>query len=150
MTRVIGIGSPFGDDRVGWRVIELLRGRLAGDVELIALDRPGAALIHWMQGSARLILIDAVAPRGRPGSLTRIDPDRVIPAVGVPTSHALDLCETLRLAEALAMRPGRLDIYGIEIAGLAGAEPCDAVERGAQALANRLCAELQQTGAGAA
>ena len=79
MIRIVGIGSPFGDDQAGWRVIELLRGRLDDDVELVALDRPGAALVSWMEGSDRFILVDAVNPRGSPGRISRIDPDAAPP-----------------------------------------------------------------------
>ena len=75
MIRVIGLGSPFGDDRVGWRVIRLLNGRLPGPVDLVALDRPGSTLINWMQGVEHLVLIDAVRSGAPPGDMIRLDPD---------------------------------------------------------------------------
>ena len=62
MIRIIGLGSPFGDDQVGWRVIELLQDRLDPQVDLVALDRPGAALINWMAGAQRLVIVDAPSP----------------------------------------------------------------------------------------
>lgn len=77
MIRVIGIGSPFGDDRVGWYVVELLRGRVSDTIELLALDRPGAALINWMHGVDWFILIDASGPQDLPGKVQHVDPDRL-------------------------------------------------------------------------
>ncbi len=143
MIRVVGIGSPFGDDQAGWRVIELLRGRLAGQVELIALDRPGAALIHWMSGADRLVLIDAIGPMGSPGRVHRLDPDALPDQAGGLSSHALTLADTIRLAETLGCRPGRLEIFGLEIAGTTSATLSDAVARGAERLAETLCDRLQ-------
>ena len=59
MRRVIGLGSPFGADRAAWDVIEGLKGRVPADVELIPLDRPGAALINWLHRDDDVTLIDA-------------------------------------------------------------------------------------------
>jgi len=143
MIRVIGIGSPFGDDRVGWRVIELLRPRLEG-IELIALDRPGVALVNWMSGTDWWILIDALCPQGSPGRVVRLDPDAVVPPAGIPTSHALNLAETIALAEVLGLRPARVEIYGIEIAGHDAPDLCPAVARGARDLAEILCQRLSR------
>jgi len=137
MIRVIGIGSPFGDDRVGWRVIELLGPGLE-DIELIALDRPGAALVNWMQGVDRLILVDALNPRGSPGKVVCLDPDALVPVAGVPTSHALNLTETIALARTLGLCPTRVEIYGIEIAELDAPDLCPAVAQGARKLADTL------------
>lgn len=142
MIRVVGIGSPFGDDQAGWRVVELLRNRLAPDIDLVALDRPGAALVSWMQGADWFILIDALGPDGSPGRVRRIDPDAIVPPPGGTSSHGLDLGEAIRLAEALGCRPRHLDIFGIEIAGIGTADLCAAVEAGAEALAQRLCEVL--------
>lgn len=115
MIRVIGLGSPFGDDRVGWELIDCLRGRLPGSIDLVKLDRPGAALINWLQGFDRVVLIDAVAAPGEPGRLIRIEPF----ALGRPgtgwSSHGLDLARTLELARALGSLPRRVDLYGIAI-----------------------------------
>jgi len=144
MIRVIGLGSPFGDDRVGWQVIELLRPGLEdiGPIELIALDRPGAALVNWMQGVDWLILIDAINPQGSPGRVVRLDPEAVTPPVGIPTSHALNLAEAIALAETLGLCPSRVEIYAIEIAGLDAQGLSPAAARGARNLAQRLHKQL--------
>ena len=115
MIRVVGIGSPFGDDQVGWRVIEQLEGRLPPGVALSALDRPGSALIQSLQDTDWLILIDALSCQGKAGQIIRIDPEQAEAGSSKFSSHGLDLAQTLNLATALGCRPRRVDIYGIVI-----------------------------------
>jgi hydrogenase maturation protease len=134
MIRVIGLGSPFGDDQVGWRVIELLEGRLPQEIDLVALDRPGAALINWMQEIDHLILVDAVSSGAMPGALIKIDPAQLETSVGRLSSHDLALSATLRLAMSLGCLPARTDIYGVEIG--------DHAEGGLGTVAEKAAAEL--------
>jgi len=117
MIRIVGLGSPFGDDRVGWRVIELLQGRLPQEIDLVALDRPGASLINWMQEIDHLILVDAVSSAAPPGTLIKVDPAQLDTSGGRLTSHDLALSTSLRLAASLGCLPARADIYGVEIGG---------------------------------
>lgn len=143
MIRIVGIGSPFGDDKVAWRVIELLQGQLPADIDLIALDRPGAALVNWMQDVTWLLLIDALSSGTEPGSVVKIDPQTLAADTGAITSHALRLEASLRLATALGCLPHRLDIYGIELGSLDKAELSREVSAGASRLANLLIKMLQ-------
>ncbi len=142
MIRIIGLGSPFGDDRVGWRVIDLLRGRLPDHIDLVALDRPGAALINWMQGVDWLVLIDAISCDCEPGRIIRVDP--AVPAAGLSaiSSHGLDLTHSLKLAAALGSRPARIDLFGIAMKGLDGAELDPDVASAAGRLARELLATM--------
>ena len=147
MIRIIGLGSPFGDDRAGWRVVELLRGRVPVGVELLALDRPGAGLIAWMEGVERLILIDAVAGGPPRGELLRIDPTEITADTAAFSSHGLDLDSTLRLAAALAIRPPQLELYGIAVGEADTRRLDEAVEAAAQRLAERIAAALRSSAA---
>jgi Ni,Fe-hydrogenase maturation factor len=57
--RVVGIGSPYGDDQAGWEVIALLRKvKLAKSIELLQAGVPHE-LLDWVDASSHLILIDA-------------------------------------------------------------------------------------------
>ncbi len=115
MIRVIGLGSPFGDDQAGWRVIDLLHARGLSGIDLIALDRPGHSLINWLPDVDWLILVDAVSSDAPLGSVMRLDPtrlDETPPSVG---SHGLRLAEALQLAATLDCLPSRVDLYGIEL-----------------------------------
>lgn len=113
--RVIGIGSPFGADRAAWLVIEGLRGRIAADIELSALDRPGAALISWLNPEDDVTLIDAAlgCPAGM--SLVRVTPNQLSRCETRIDSHGEQLAETLALAAVLGRLPQRLTIYAIHI-----------------------------------
>ena len=116
MIRVIGLGSPFCDDQAGWWVVKQLSGRVPSHVDLVVLDRPGAALINWMTGVDHLHLVDAVLDDSlAPGQVLTLDAAQLDREQRRLTSHQLDLTETLRLAEALHCRPARVDIHGIAI-----------------------------------
>lgn len=148
MIRVIGLGSPFGDDQAGWRVVELLRGQLPDSIELITLDRPGASLINWMQQVRHLVLIDACRGGASPGSLFRLRPQDLQEEQGRFSSHDLTLQDTLQLAGSLGSVPETLEIHAIEIGHLAGESMSPVVEKATRALAARIVDELCATTSG--
>lgn len=115
MRHVIGIGSPFGPDRAAWQVIEDLRGRVPPDVVLTVLDRPGAALIHWLHPDDEVTLIDAASggPSGSPYGVLR--PADLASEEGHLDTHRQQLASTLALASVLGRLPERLEIYAIYI-----------------------------------
>jgi hydrogenase maturation protease len=67
---VIGCGnSNRGDDGVGPRVIELLRGRpVPEDVALYDAGTNGLGVMYLARGADRLIIVDARAPEDAPGA----------------------------------------------------------------------------------
>ena len=74
---VVGIGSPFGADQLGWQIIEELRQhpKLKAwpekQVQLLYRDRPGVSLIQDLKNSQYAILIDAVDDEAaEPGNCT--------------------------------------------------------------------------------
>lgn len=115
MIRVIGLGSPFGDDQAGWWVVAHLRDQPCAAIELLALDRPGAALVNWMEGVSHLVVVDAVVCELPPGHILHIDPDRLDPVDGLCSTHQVTIGESLRLAEVLGCRPARVDLFGIAV-----------------------------------
>lgn len=142
MIRVIGLGSPFGDDRAGWDLVDALRGRLPAAVDLVALDRPGAALVNWMAGVDWLVLVDAWLAPAELGRFRQVQPADLASAGPAWTSHALDLPATLALADQLGCLPARLDVYAVAI-DTPETGPCSAaVSAAVRDLAGRLAAEL--------
>lgn len=142
---IIGIGSPFGDDRAGWQVIERLRQRpLPEGVELLCLDRPGPALIAYLQGAACVTLIDAVySPAHPPGCCLALDPEQLAPACS-RSSHGFGLADSLALARTLARWPAELELYGITLGQARADQPASpAVGSAAVRLADRLWQQLQ-------
>jgi hydrogenase maturation protease len=118
--KIIGIGSPFGDDRLGWMAAQVLQSSVgtqsaAGQIEITALDRPGAALISEWNGADAVILIDAVRSGATPGTLHCLAPDRLDTGITVTSSHGLGIAAALELAQTLDELPDKLCLCGIEI-----------------------------------
>lgn len=121
MIKVLGIGSPFGDDQIAWRIVKLLQqseGLKPYDPHILQIephDRPGVRLLHLMEGAAIVFLIDAMVSGHPPGTLHRFEneaieilPDRV-------STHDLGLAHTLQLGRSLNQLPAHIVLYGIEI-----------------------------------
>ncbi|GAA0796085.1 hydrogenase maturation protease [Marinobacterium sediminicola] len=142
---IIGIGSPFGDDQVGWRVIDQLRQMgLPSAIQLLSLDRPGPELIEQMQGGASVTLIDAVISEQHPvGCCLELDPDQLA-QLDTCSSHGFGLSNTLALAQQLDQLPTRLRIFGVSIRtpGM-GDGVSEEINAAAHALAQQLAEEYQ-------
>jgi hydrogenase maturation protease len=126
--KIIGIGSPSGDDQAGWLVIDALANKLPLDVELIKLDRPGTLLIPLLEKADRVILIDAMQSGGLPGEIHHFVRDEWANYRTGLSSHGLGVFEALKLAQELGCLPETLDLYGMEIgAAMPGNTPSKAV-----------------------
>ena len=128
MIRVIGLGSPFGMDQIGWMVIRQLKGQVPRGVDLVELDRPGAGLVSWFQGVTDLMIVDAATdlPMDRP--FVEIEAARLGDHGRLRTSgHGLELAQSIALAESLDLAPRRLTIYVIPVEQHActGLDACD-------------------------
>ena len=118
---IIGVGSPFGDDRLGWEVAEGLRrcafmAALPPEwFEISQLDRPGTMLpTHWRRTDT-VILIDAIRSGAAPGTRHRLDMGDVA-GIGAPrSSHGFGILSAIELARALGDMPARLLLRGIEV-----------------------------------
>jgi hydrogenase maturation protease len=75
LIRIIGIGSPFGDDAAGLEVARILAQAPQPNCEVIVADRPGANLLELLRGTDSAILIDAVRSEGSPGTLHELSFD---------------------------------------------------------------------------
>lgn len=120
------MGSPFGDDQVGWRVAEHLADALAPSrANVLLRDRPGPALLNDLAGTSAALLIDAGATGDEPGTIHALSSHEAETPGPLWSSHGLDLGETLALGRALEVLPRRLELYLISI------EPRQALEPGA-------------------
>ena len=113
--RVVGCGSPQGDDALGWQVIRLLRDEdLPAGVELHAVEG-GHQLLDVLDGHGTLVLVDAMASGAAAGAIHRYDwPDLPLESLRPGTTHHLRPAEALRLAAALGLLPSRVIVWGIE------------------------------------
>ncbi|HMA30432.1 MAG TPA: hydrogenase maturation protease [Casimicrobiaceae bacterium] len=148
-TRILGIGSPAGDDRAGWAAAEAVRASAwyrsrADSVEVACLDRPGLALLAAMQGATRVVLIDAFRSGAAPGTVRRLDLDRIaMQETGRVSSHGFGLAEALALGHALGVLPPRLTLFGVEAGEADGGEDLSAAVRAAlPALVGRVQASV--------
>ena len=114
---VIGVGNPDrADDGAGPCVAERVRLRVPHGVEVLtSLGDPVQLIEAWSAVDAA-ILIDALAPGGRPGRVIRIDALRgPLPAsLFARSTHELGVAQAVELARALGVLPPRLIIFGIE------------------------------------
>ena len=122
MLKVIGIGSPFGDDQVGLLLIDELRQSeqlhfyLNDELELLAVDRPGAGLLSLFEGAERVIIIDAVVSGAGLGRLHRWPDSTALESCDCfLSSHGFGLTQALTLGRQLALLPEQLLVLGVEI-----------------------------------
>ena len=122
-TLVLGIGSPFGADRLGWLALDALASagleRSRPGLRLLKLDRPGSRLLATLDGAEQALLIDALDGPGAPGALRRVDPAELGARGSGLSGHRFGVAEALALARALGALPPRLALFGI----LAGCGP---------------------------
>ena len=124
---IIGVGSPFGDDRLGWVAAESLQrspalnGLEPGRIVISILDRPGAMLLALWDDTDHVILIDGVRSGAVPGTRHRFTASDVTGARLPATSHGFGVAAALELARVLGNLPDRLLLRGIEMdAGCTG------------------------------
>jgi hydrogenase maturation protease len=118
---IIGVGSPFGDDQLGWQVVNAVEeqlsahGLISEGLKLICADRPGLHLLELMREAESVILIDAVKTNALAGTIHCFQTEDLTSSQLVHSSHAVGVSEALQLGEALGMLPDSIIIYGIEI-----------------------------------
>jgi hydrogenase maturation protease len=114
--RIVGLGSPFGDDRLGWDAIDALQALHAtGGAELHRIATPSNELLPLLQGARRVILVDAVANGEPPGRLVRCGSDALRRGRGGVSSHGVSVDTVLDLAEVLEQLPDELLLIGLAI-----------------------------------
>jgi hydrogenase maturation protease len=113
--RVLGVGSPHGDDRAGWEVVARLRREAPPGVEAAVLNQPLRLLEH-LDGCSCLILVDACRTGAEPGTVVRLAWPACPPGgMGAGSStHGVGMAAALGLAEALGRLPTRVVLLGVE------------------------------------
>jgi hydrogenase maturation protease len=115
MIRVVGIGSPFGADQLGWVAIDALSACNLPDCELIKLDRPGSSLLDYFGGMKCVVLIDAVAQDEFPGSVAQVQLEQLDQVRCLTSSHGFGVTEAVALASQLGELPPQLYLIGIQM-----------------------------------
>ena len=144
-TRVIGLGSPHGDDQAGWRLIETLRGRLELEVAIRAVGDP-TELLDCLDGCRRLVIVDACHTGAPAGTITRLSwPDPRILHQHRHSTHRFGVPAVLHLAQQLHRLPEHVVLLGVEVAAChALSEMSEAVASALEELQRRVLIEIGQ------
>lgn len=113
--RIIGVGSPFGVDRLGWDAIDALQLSCKGldpVLELVKLETPLELLGGALQAAEAVIIIDALGGEGS-ADIVRISREQLLAEPVLLSSHGFGVSEALALAEALQELPRNLLLYGL-------------------------------------
>jgi hydrogenase maturation protease len=112
--RIVGIGSPHGDDQVGWHAVERLQQESLADTEVFFLANPILVLDH-LDGCRLLIIVDACHTGATPGTVFRfVWPDPRLLDIRGGSTHGLGTTNALQLAEALGRLPSQVFLFGVE------------------------------------
>lgn len=118
--QIAGIGSPFGDDTIGWQVVDLLQSSdslkpYQSQLSFTQMDRPGAGLVAYLESGLPTVLIDAMCSGVQPGALKTWRGGEVGQAHGLLSSHGFGVRDAISLAESLGVLPEYLLVIGIEV-----------------------------------
>jgi hydrogenase maturation protease len=146
-TVVLGVGNTImSDEGLGVRCVERLVASGALPEGVVAID--GGTSTHELLGDIYgvdlLVIVDAVVTGGAPGSLIRLEGDRIPSAFSnklSPHQHGInDLLATLQL---IGRAPGRVVLHGAMPASLElGMELSPTIEAVLPELAARVLAEV--------
>ena len=118
---VLGIGSPFGDDQLGFEVVKLLQQKpvlrhfTPEQLHIAYCDRPGMYLLELMKGAQTVFLIDAVKTGAPIGTLHRFENEDIESMSDSLSTHALGIAEAIKIGAILQTLPQNVVLYAVEI-----------------------------------
>lgn len=113
--RIVGLGSPHGDDRAGWAALAVLaERRLPTRIELRRCATPATDLWPALAGARRVVLVDAVAD-DEPGRILRGGHAELAASRAAWSSHGVALDTMLELARTFGTLPPELMWVGVTI-----------------------------------
>lgn len=120
---VVGVGNELlQDEGVGLHLVRALaRESWPPYVRFVDGGTGGFDLVSHMEGAAHLVLLDALAGPGAPGTVHVFRPEDVLdrnPAMDASLHDARPL-EVLRVAEALGVRPPHVTVVGVVVGAVA-------------------------------
>ena len=118
---MLGIGSPFGADTLGWQAIDHLERSLADCSRLREMidtgraDRPGLRLLELIRPYSHVILVDAVVSDAPAGRVHHLQKDALLAFHAAPSTHAAGICEALALGAAVGELPADVELFGLAV-----------------------------------
>ncbi len=117
-TLVLGLGNPIlSDDGVGIHTARAVAARLQrDDVAFAEASIGGLRLLDVIAGYQRVIIVDAIQGRGRPGDVYRLHPDGLQASQHSGSPHDLSLPSALALGRKMGvMVPDDEDIVVVAV-----------------------------------
>ena len=111
---LVGIGSPHGNDRVGWEIARRVGERI-GSALVVRCARTPVELLDWLEGIDTLDVCDAVSSSAAGSIHCWRWPAPEIERISFRGSHDFALPEVLVLAETLGRLPREARIWGLGV-----------------------------------
>ncbi|WP_432471876.1 hydrogenase maturation protease [Amphritea sp. HPY] len=144
--KIIGLGSPHGDDQAGWQVIRKVeQEELPENIELLSLDRPGPALLGYLRDCDRAILIDACMAGWTAGAIKRFSLQELLDCAELQgrSSHQLGIADSLQLAMITGHELPDIQLFAIQIEQSQPLQPIgDVVASACNKLSHQLLKQL--------
>lgn len=114
---VLGIGSPHGDDQIGWLLVDELQKRVEdSDIHWEKVSAPVTSLVNQLSAFDQILVIDAGDIGLAPGeSVFLEDAEPVLnQQEGVLSSHSMGLIESWQMAKALKMELPKVSLFLVQ------------------------------------
>jgi hydrogenase maturation protease len=123
MKRIICVGNRYRDDDAAGPLVyeHLARTALPEDVELVDGALAGLDLLPLVEGTERVVFVDAVSGFGTPGGLVVLTADQAGKDAPETYGHSAGLAYLLRILENVSDGP----LPEIFLVGIEGAAPLD-------------------------
>ena len=117
-TLLLGLGNLLRrDEGLGIRALELLEQRyqLPESVQIVDGGTLGLELLSYLEGVARVIVLDATLTEGPPGTLICLRGDEVPAFLGMHSSpHEIGLPDLLAVARLRGTAPAEIALFGMQ------------------------------------
>lgn len=103
-TLLVGLGSPFENDQLGWLIIdELEKTKQLSEVSLFKSKSDGSDWYHHIKNHHQIIFIDAALTKEPGGAIIEltIDDLKNIPDKCKKSTHSISLADSISMAKNL-------------------------------------------------
>ncbi len=117
-TLIVGLGSPYGDDQLGWLIIDELTKlqTTPSGLTLFKSKNNGSDWFHEINNHQQVIFIDAVLSKEPIGTIIEITVDNLNKlASNRSSTHSVSLGDSISLAMSLDFLKVPVRIIGISI-----------------------------------
>ena len=116
---VLGLGNPLmGDEGIGVYLVEQLArsAEKYPSVDFIDAGTGGLAVLHYIEGRHKAVIIDCAFMDEEPGVIRRFTPEQVRTrkVLAHQSLHEVDILRTLDLARQLGQAPDQVILFGIQ------------------------------------